>query len=235
MPASAKKCIRSWKKYCPDYEIIEWNETNYDFTKIPYMKEAYDAKKWGFVPDYARLDIVHQHGGIYLDTDVELLKPLDGLLSLKGFAGFESPQYIALGLGFGAEADNQIIKKLMDSYTELHFVDSDGNMNLTPSPQLNTEVFRRLGIKTDGTMQMIDDFQIFPKEYFCPRIGYGGKKRVTQNTYSDHHFDASWADEESKKKWAQDNRNEDKNIDRRALKEKRLIRLLLKVYHFFRR
>lgn len=199
LPDSAKKCIKSWKKYCPDYEIIEWNETNYDFTQIPYMKEAYEAKKWGFVPDYARLDIIYQHGGIYLDTDVELLKPIDELLTLKGFAGFETSERINFGQGFGAEAGNSVIKKMMDSYQDMHFVHEDGTLDLTPSPQLNTEVFVSLGIKKDGSMQEIDGFKIFPVDYFCPKSFEDGIIRKTANTYSIHHFDASWYTAEEQK------------------------------------
>ena len=89
-PPLVKKCIQSWKKYCPDYEIIEWNESNYDISKNIYMKQAYEAKKWAFVTDYMRLDIIYEHGGIYLDTDVELIKNIDDLLSNEAFAGIES-------------------------------------------------------------------------------------------------------------------------------------------------
>ena len=214
MPASAKKCIRSWKKYCPDYEIIEWNETNYDFTKIPYMKEAYDAKKWGFVPDYARLDIIYQHGGIYLDTDVEIVRSFDDLLDNRGFAGFEAPERIALGLGFGAEAGNPVIKKIMDSYLNLHFIDEKGDLILIPSPQLNTEVFVSLGMKKDGSMQEIDKFKLFPVDYFSPKSFDDGIIRRTQNTYSIHHYDASWFTDEQQKwkqgRWASAKRNERK-------------------------
>ena len=113
LPELAIKCIESWKKYCPDYEIIEWNEKNYDFRKNQFMREAYDEKKWGFVPDYARLDIIYEHGGIYLDTDVEIIKPLDSLLKEQGFAGMEQPGIVALGLGFGAEPKLPLIKELM--------------------------------------------------------------------------------------------------------------------------
>ena len=198
LPESAKKCIKSWKKYCPDYEIIEWNETNYDFTKNAYMKEALEAKKWGFVPDYARLDIVYQHGGIYLDTDVEIIKPFDDLLEYPGFAGFESPQYVALGLGFGAEAGNAVIKRLMDSYDGLHFV-CDGEINATPSPELNGVVFNELGLIPDGSFQKLDGFAILPPDYLCPKSLNDGIIRRTENTYSIHHFDASWLSDSSQK------------------------------------
>lgn len=196
LPESAKKCIKSWKKYCPDYEIIEWNELNYDFTKNPYMKEAFEAKKWGFVPDYARLDIIYQYGGIYLDVDVELVRSYDDLLSNKGFAGFEDKQFVNLGQGFGAEAGNFTIKKLMDSYETLSFLNPDGSLNMTASPELNTEVFVLEGLKLDGSMQEIDGFRFLPQDYLCPKSFNDGIVRKTKNTYSIHHYDASWFDKE---------------------------------------
>ena len=116
LPPLAKKCIATWRKYCPDYEIIRWDESNYDFSTHPYMKQAFDARKWGFVPDYARLDIVHKCGGIYLDTDVELIRPLDDLLNNKCFMGFETAFSVALGLGFGAEAGHEMLQKMIPRY-----------------------------------------------------------------------------------------------------------------------
>ncbi len=200
LPASAKKCIDSWKKFCPDYEIIEWNETNYDFTKNQYMKDALDAKKWGFVPDYARLDIIYQHGGIYLDTDVEVVRNLDSLLSNSGFAGFESKEYVALGLGFGAEAGNPVTKKLMDSYENLVFKNADGSLNLIASPELNTVELCNLGLQQTGEMQdIMGCFKIYPPEYFCPKSMNDGIIRQTENTYSIHHFDATWFTEAQQK------------------------------------
>lgn len=210
LPESAKKCIKSWKKYCPDYEIIEWNETNYDFTKNKYMKEALEAKKWGFVPDYARLDIIYTHGGIYLDTDVELVKSYDELLTYSGFAGFENPNAVALGLGFGAEAGNPIIKALMDSYNSLTFLKEDGTPNLIASPELNSVTLSELGIRMDGTKQEIDGFVFLPPEYLCPKSLIDGVIRKTKNTVSIHHFDASWFSEEGNRqkveRWKQKQR-----------------------------
>ena len=200
LPKSAKKCIASWEKYCPDYEIIEWNETNYDFKKNQYMKEAFEAKKWGFVPDYARLDIIYQYGGIYLDTDVEIIKSFDQLLSNKGFAGFENPEFVALGLGFGAEAGNPVIKALMDSYDDLHFVNHDGSLNMIASPELNTTALENIGLNRNGEIQTIGNcFTVYPSDWFCPKSLYDGIIRKTENTYSIHHFDASWFDNASKK------------------------------------
>ena len=149
LPELAQKCIASWKKYCPDYEIIEWNETNYDITKNNYMNQAYENKRWGFVPDYARLDIIYTHGGIYLDTDVELIKPIDELLTLKAFAGVEqNSEYVALGLGFGAEKEHPTIKALRDYYDTLSFVEN-GELGLDESDfNKNASLyFRRIGYK----------------------------------------------------------------------------------------
>ena len=115
LPESVRKCIESWKKYCPDFVIKEWNESNYDVTKLPFMKDAYEAKKYAFVSDYARLDIIYQHGGIYLDTDVELIKPLDDrLLDTTCFMGMETPGTVATGLGFGAIKGHSFIKQNRD-------------------------------------------------------------------------------------------------------------------------
>ncbi len=194
LPKMAEKCIKSWKKYCPDYEIIEWNESNYDISSAPlYVREAYKAKKWGFVPDYIRLWIIYNYGGIYLDTDVEVVKPLDDLLENKAYAGFETPSNVVnFGLGFGAEPGNRIIKELMDSYNDLHFINPDGTLNMIPSPELNSEVFRRLGLIENNTNQMIGSMRIYSSEYFCPKDMWDRTLKITENTVSIHHFDGSW-------------------------------------------
>lgn len=221
LPKSAQKYIKSWKKYCPDYEIIEWNETNYDFTKNQYMKEALESKKWGFVPDYARLDIIYQHGGIYLDTDVEIIKSFDSLLENKGFAGFESKQYVNLGQGFGAEAGNPVIKALLDSYDDLHFINKDGSLNMVASPELNTETLANIGLNRNGEKQTINDcFTIYPSEYFCPKSLNDGIIRKTENTYSIHHFDASWFDNASKKEQLERWKRKQKRAKQKARRAK---------------
>ena len=199
LPELAQKCIASWKKFCPDYEIIEWNESNYDISSAPiYVRQAYEAKKWGFVPDYIRLELIYEYGGIYLDTDVELIRPLDDLIPLKGFAGFEDKKHVALGLGFGAEKGNPIIKALMESYNPMLFIYENGSLNLTPSPVLNTEILLKLGLKSNGAFQKIDGFTFFPQDYFSPMDFYSGRIQSTKNTYSIHHFMASWFSDENK-------------------------------------
>ncbi len=194
LPDSAKSCIASWKKFCPDYEIIEWNESNYDVSKNLYMKQAYACRKWSFVSDYARLDIIYHHGGIYLDTDVELLKPIDPLLNADGFMGFEDGRHVALGLGFGAVPENSVVKKIWDMYEELSFYHDDGSINLTPGPVLWTEVLLQHGLVQNNARQQIAGVEIFPSEYFCPLNFKTGKKHLTPQSYSIHWYDASWYD-----------------------------------------
>lgn len=189
---SMRACIDSWKKYCPDYEIIEWNEENFDVGSIPFTKTAYDAGKWAFVSDYARLKIIYEHGGIYLDTDVELLKSLDSLLHLGAFAGFEGDTMIATGLGFGAEAGHPFVKAIMEDYHNREFP-SDGNgCEETACPVINTGVLYSHGFVADGSMQTVLGATLFPKEYFNPKDSQTYRLTVTENTYSIHHYDASW-------------------------------------------
>ncbi len=196
LPQLALKCIESWKKYCPDYEIIEWNESNYDVHKNKYMSQAYENKKWGFVPDYARLDIIYEHGGIYLDTDVEIIKPLDGLLELEAFAGVEhNSEYVALGLGFGAHSNNPTIKAIRDYYNSLLFV-KNGELDITPAPKVNNVVLKELGYIYSEDITKCDSLTVFPSEYFCPMDYITGETDITDNTVSIHHYTSSWYDEE---------------------------------------
>ncbi len=201
-PKSVLKCIESWKKYCPDYEIKEWNETNLDFDSAPvFVKQAYESKAWGFVPDYFRLWIVYEHGGIYLDTDVQVIKNLNPLLSHKAFAGFEGENNIALGLGFGAEAKNKLIYEHLKIYKKLSFIDKSGNLNKIPSPVITTQFFLEKGVVLgENKIQNIEDMILYPKEYFAPKDFDTGITKITKNTYSIHQYDASWFSDEEKHK-----------------------------------
>ena len=157
-PKSVLYCIESWKKFCPDYEIREWNESNYDFTKNKYMKQAYEAKKWGFVPDYARLDIIYEYGGIYLDTDVEIIRSFDELLDQEAFMGFEETgektYYVNCGQGFGAVPHHEIIKKARDLYEHISFYKEDGTLNMLASPHYTTKI-----LEQGKYMNRIEQFQ----------------------------------------------------------------------------
>ena len=192
MPKLAKKCIKSWKKYCPDYEIICHNEDNFDLSQNRYLNEAYKAGKWAFVSDYARLKIIYDNGGIYLDTDVELIKPIDDLLLTNGFMGFDEKGIVATGLGFGAEKGNEIVSEFLKDYDDISFVLPDGSYDLTPCPDRNTEALKRLGMDIKNTSQTFMDITFLPDEYLCPMNYYTGKKTITENTYSIHHYSASW-------------------------------------------
>lgn len=212
-PQSVLRCINSWKKYCPDFEIREWTENDFDVSLNQYTQQAYDSKAWGFVPDYIRLWIIYHYGGIYLDTDVQVLKNLSPLCDHSAFSGFENTDYVNFGQGFGAEAGNPIIHAHMQMYDSLQFVNGDGTYNKTPSPQYTTKVLRDYGLHCDdNTVQNLQYMVVYPKEYFCPKNFTTGVTRVTPNTYSIHQFDASWFSEEQQeakhKRWKELRRKE---------------------------
>ena len=198
-PSAVQKCIDSWKKYLPDYEIREWNETNYDLDKCKFAKEAYDQKKWAFVTDFVRLDVVYQYGGIYFDTDVEVIKSFDDLLNNKAFLGFDDDCMFNTGLGFGAEAGNEIIKKNRDMYLNMSFVLKNGELNLTTCPYITTQIIKRNGGILDNTFQSLEKVTLYPKDYFCPRNFYTGEIYITNNTHSIHQYSMSWLDGNDRK------------------------------------
>lgn len=192
LPKEAIKCIESWKKYCPDYEIIEWNEFNYDLNKNEYVKYTYENKKFAFLSDYARLDIIYNEGGIYLDTDVELLKPLDALLNCEGYIGMEDVGTINTGQGFGAVKGHPFIKENMDFYNNYEFKDKDGNFKKIICVKVSTDIMLKKGMKKKNEFQKVANMNIYPTNYFCPlKVGTNILK-ITENTYSIHHFASSW-------------------------------------------
>ena len=199
MPKLAKKCIKSWKKYCPDYEFVLHTEDNFDLTQNRYMREAYEAGKWAFVSDYARLKIIYDNGGIYLDTDVELIKPIDDFVKLGGFMGFDEKGIVATGLGFGAEKGNKIVSEFLKDYDDIPFILPDGSFDLTPCPDRNTEALKRLGMDIENKNQTFMDVTFLPDEYLCPMDYYTGKKKITDKTYSIHHYSASWTNSVTKR------------------------------------
>jgi mannosyltransferase OCH1-like enzyme len=185
------RCIESWKKYCPDYEIIEWNEDNLDISSCDYAREAYEAKKWAFVSDYARLYALYSEGGVYLDTDVELLKPLDCFLEHEAFTGFEVKDSPITAV-MGARESHPIIKMLLDYYDTAHFVNQDGSMNLLTNTHIITEYFIKQGVLLNGKKQSITDMVIYPQIVFCPNNFSRIFDKPSKKTYAIHHFDQSW-------------------------------------------
>ena len=200
LPEDAKRYIESWKKFCPNYQIIEWNESNYDINKNQYAREAYEEKKWAFVSDYARFDIIYQYGGIYLDTDVEMIKNFDELLNQEAFMGFEDGLKVAPGLVMAATPQNSSIKSMMENvYSTRHFKRCDGTLDLTAIPKLVTEYLVNKGLICNNSVQLIDGIQIYPKDYFSPKDYLTGQVEITHNTYSIHQFSASWQTNKQKK------------------------------------
>lgn len=192
LPDLALKCLESWRKLCPSYEIKLWNETNLDLETCLFVRQAYEHKKYGFATDYLRLKILYDHGGIYLDTDVEILKPFDELLHLKAFFGFENELNVNTGAGFGAEKGSEILVALMNQYESSPFKNADGSFDLMACPQRDTPVLRRFGCRHGYELHKYNNVMFFPSEYFSP-INYNtGKKEVTENTFSIHHYMGSW-------------------------------------------
>lgn len=191
LPEDAVKCIESWKKYCPDYEIVEWNESNFDISSLDYTREAHQAKKWAFITDYVRLHVLATVGGIYMDTDVEVLKNLDVFLNEHGFSGFERVDAVHTGI-MAAEKGNPFIVQLLEEYNSLHFIREDGTYDLTTNVVRITKAAQKNGLKLNNKKQTVCDFSFYPKEVFCPKNSRTMEMEITENTYTIHHFQGSW-------------------------------------------
>lgn len=201
LPESAVKCIESWKKYLPDYEIREWNEDNFDVNAIPYTRQAYERKKYAFVSDYARFYILYRFGGVYFDTDVEVIRSFEPILERGAFMGCErdgggeSGIAVNAGLGIAAAPGMALYREILARYEALHFINEDGSNNITTVVDHVTAVLKEQGLKDIPGIQMVADTVIYPKEYFCPKVMDTDDIFTTENTYSIHHYDASWAEE----------------------------------------
>ena len=193
----SEKCIQSWKKYCPDYEIIRWDESNTDLNSNQFMKEAYENKKWAFVSDVMRLKVLYEYGGVYMDTDVELIKPIDSFLDNKSFSGFDETYGAITGI-IASEKELPIIKDMLDYYDSKHFVKQDGSFDITTNVTIITTILKEYGLVQNNVKQTIKDYTIYPKDYFCPKDYDTGKITITDNTYAIHYFDGSWLSDESK-------------------------------------
>lgn len=191
LPAMAQKCIQSWRKFCPDWEIVEWNEDNFDLEATPYVRYCYENKKWAFLSDYVRLEVVRQQGGVYFDTDVELIKPLDDLLDYGAFYSFETAEIVNTGQGFGAEANHPTVVAMVRQYENLS-PDGAGAYPLIPCPALNTAALKPMGLRCDGSRQNVAGAQILPVDYMNPYDEPAGRLRKTENTLSIHWYSKSW-------------------------------------------
>lgn len=197
-PSSVQKCIASWKKYCPDYKIIEWNEDNYPLYDNQYCRQAYEAKKWAFATDYARLWIIYNYGGIYLDTDVEIIKSWDPLLVHECFLGRQPGFQVNTGVGVGAVKGHPLIKKMMDDYNDIPFIKKNGAMDLWTCPHRNSQWLFEHGLKREDVYQEIAGAAIYPIEYFSPKDAWSRQTVKTLNTYSIHHCDGTWNPNETR-------------------------------------
>lgn len=192
MPELALKCIASWKKYLPEYEIKEWNEDNFDLDMYPYVREAYDNRKFAFVTDVVRLYALYHEGGVYMDTDVEVLKPLDKFLHHPAFSGFEDDTHIPTGI-MASERHGAWAKWQLEYYQGKHFVKEDKTLDLTTNVLIIGSSMAQSGFVMKNSFQ---DFKgmiaIYPKDYFCPKSHVDGQIYLTENTYTIHHFAGSW-------------------------------------------
>lgn len=188
-----QKCIASWRKFLPEWEIIEWNEANYDVNKNEYISEAYKQKKWAFVVDYARFDILNQCGGIFFDTDVEVLKPIpEKLLEHSAFTGFESDKTINPGLVFAAEAKHPMLQEIMSVYEHKKFGEMI-NGRIENIVDIVTGIMDKNGLKKDNSFQIVEGIAVYPKEYFCCFNHEIQAFEICDETISVHHYAASWS------------------------------------------
>lgn len=198
LPDYAMKCIESWKKYCPDYKIEQVDESNFDISDCPYAVEAYKAKKYAFVTDYVRLKKLYDEGGIYFDTDVELVRPIDDLMYYEGFAGFEksyfesgNKYYVSTGLGLASAPHNPFIGAMLEDYKGIHFNDR-GVLDMTPCPERNTKALVKMGVIPNNKLQIVDNFLFAPSDWFCPKNFVTGKTKLTENSRAVHLYAGSW-------------------------------------------
>lgn len=197
LPELAQRCIASWKKYCPDYEIKEWNEYNFDLTSCDYVREAYEAKKWAFVTDYVRLYAMVREGGIYMDTDVEVIKSLDPFLNHRAFSGFEDEVNIQTGI-MACEKGFPLFMELLEDYHKRHFVLQDGKLDLTTNVVTITNLCKKYGFVANNTKQDVCGFTLYPHDVFCPKSHETGNISLTSRTVTIHYFSGSWANKEAR-------------------------------------
>lgn len=192
MPESLQKCIQTWKEYCPDYEIVRWDESNVDLKKYRYTKEAYEAKKWGFIPDLVRLQILYEVGGFYFDTDVEMLRNIDALRYQNAFCGRERAGHINFGGGSGSVPHNSIIGELFDFRKDVPFLLGEGKLNTEASGYFETTPLIKYGLELEDVNQKLDGINVYASEFFSPYNYISGEEIQNHNTFSIHHFNGSW-------------------------------------------
>lgn len=197
-PQHFEKCLKSWEKQMPDYDIMEWNANNFDVNMCAYTRQAFESGKYAFVSDYARLYILYHHGGIYMDSDVEALRYLDPLLTNEAFAGFESKELLGTCI-LGAVKEHPMIKHFLDYYNDRMFLKGNGLYDMTPNTVPITEICIKHGLVLNNAPQNIKGLQIYPDNYFCPWRPYENRSCFTDDTYTIHHFAGGWLNANQKK------------------------------------
>lgn len=194
LPKSARKCIDSWRRYFPDYEIKEWNESNFDVMMNAYIREAYGMKKYAFVSDFARFYVLYHYGGIYFDTDVKVIRHMDDIIERGAFMGLEQLFGVNPGLGLGAEAGHPLYKEIMKYYAGLHFLGTDGMPLPGTVVKYTTDVLLKHGLELKPEIQHIAGVWIYPTDYFDPLDDATGRLTITENTRSIHLYSKTWVD-----------------------------------------
>lgn len=197
---TVEKCIKSWHKYCHDYEIIEWNENNFNIKENSFVYEAYNAHKWAFISDYVRLKVLYEYGGIYCDADLEIIKNIDDLLEYCAFSGYQNVNEIPTGI-MGAKSGNEWIKYLLSYYDNKHFICEKG-YDMRTNVSIITEMTKlKYKIRLNNQRQIFgDSCLILPQDYLCAKNPRDGRINITNNTYAIHHFNGSWLDKDIKRK-----------------------------------
>lgn len=199
-PKLAEKCIKSWQKFCPDFEIIEWNEDNFDVASAPdYVQQAYAHKKWAFVTDFVRLQAMTTQGGIYMDTDVELVKPLTPYLKHEAFGGFEAPDRVCTAV-MACREGFPLFREFMEHYYEMSFLNPDGSLNVTTNVDTVSEILLGHGLVPNGLLQTVAGLTIYPSDVFSPVDFESGQLHRTRKTVGIHWFSGSWYTEEEKRR-----------------------------------
>ena len=200
IPPEYQRYIDSWRRFLPDYEIRRWDEANYDVRCIPFSQEAYEAGKFAYVSDYARLKILYEQGGVYFDTDVEVIRPMDDLLARGAWMGIEkhtnTPQaddMVNPGLGFAVEAHHPVVREIMRFYEQTHFVMPDGQIKMIPIVPVTSRVLRAHGMPSRVTKPVeVAGITIYPWTYFCPMEFLSNRLELREETYTIHHYTATW-------------------------------------------
>jgi hypothetical protein len=199
IPEKEKKCIQSWKKILPEYELVLWNEYSFNINSVPYVQQAYENKKYAFVSDYVRMYALFNFGGLYLDTDVEVIKPFDIFLNNKAFIGFENKTMIGTGI-IGSSKKEKIFKDLIDYYNGINFVNEKGYLDTTTNVQILAELLSKEGFKKENSNQKIKNIRIYERDIFCPKKNSDGSFNLTDRTVCIHHFSGSWLTDKERKR-----------------------------------